>query len=337
MSGHRKTYAWYVRNGMKPPAHLKPKTTGYERKTYAWYIRNGMEPPAHVKRPNKIADVFKGAYTPPIIPSAAALPVPVLPSLVTEETEPEIEARLKKRFGVLGTLTRAVLEGEIKTLIVSGPAGVGKSYTVEEELNKFDPTGKSWQINKGNARATGLFKMFWEFRHPGSVIVFDDCDAIFGDEIALNLLKGACDTSRRRRVAWLTEAILVAEDGQPIPKSFDFEGSIIFITNYDFDHLISKGHKLAPHLAALVSRSHYLDLMFKSKKDAVVRIKQVVRETDMLKGLTFDAKCDVLRFVEDRAETLRELSLRTVLKIAAFRRMDEATWKDMAETECKQR
>lgn len=333
MSGQRKTYAWYMKNGIAPPPTMKPKRKGYERKTYNWYVRNGLEPPAHLKPRSSISNIFKGAYTPPSV----SMP-PLLLSSVKEETDADVESRIKTRFDILGTLSRAVMEGEIETLIVSGPAGLGKSFTVEDELAKHDPSGVSWRINKGNARATGLFKLFYEFRHPGNILVFDDCDAIFADEIALNLLKGACDTSKRRRVSWLTEAILVGEDGDTIPKQFEFEGSIIFITNYDFDALIHKGHKLAPHLAALVSRAHYLDLMLKTNRDAIVRIRQVVRETDMLRGLTEDGKRDVMAFIEAHAENLRELSLRTALKVASIYKMGGANWKDMARiTQCRQR
>ena len=132
---------------------------------------------------------------------------------------------------------------------------------------------------KGYVRATGLVKLLYQYRNAGQVIVFDDADAIFFDDVSLNLLKAVCDTTETRRVSWLSEGSLVDEEtAVRIPRNFEFKGTIIFISNYDFDAMIDRGHKLAPHLAALVSRAHYIDLAMKSRRDYLVRIRQVIEE-----------------------------------------------------------
>lgn len=308
MAGQRKTYAWYVRQGLTPPSHLKPKIKGYKHNKY-----------------RDSSNVVEFHPTQQIHHPVA----------ITESTE-SIEARIKSRFVTLQKLTGAVLNGDIKTLIVSGPAGLGKSFVVEEELTKADPAGDNWEIIKGNARATGLYKALWKHREEGNILVFDDCDAIFSDEVSLNMLKAACDTSKKRRLAWLTETEFEDENGDVIPRSFEFEGSVIFITNYDFDAMIEKGNKLSPHMAALMSRSHYLDLLMKTATDAIVRIRQIVHETDILNGLTNKVKDEILDFVEANASSFRELSLRTVIKIAACYRIDSDDWKSMAKiTQCR--
>lgn len=139
-----------------------------------------------------------------------------------------------------------------------------------------------------------------------------------------------------RRLSWLTETKMEDEDGERLPRSFEFSGSIIFITNYDFDEMISKGNKLAPHFEALISRSHYLDLAMKTKRDYFVRIKQVVFGKGMLSrdGFTDSEANEIVNFVEENMNNLRELSLRMVVKLAGLLRMNRDSWKDLAAVTC---
>jgi hypothetical protein len=124
------------------------------------------------------------------------------------------------------------------------------------------------------------------------------------------------------------------ESGERVPRGFEFNGTIVFITNLDFDAMIDKGHKLAPHLQALMSRAHYIDLAMKTRRDYVVRIKQVL-EKGLLKksGLTESQERDVVEFIEANTDRLRELSLRMALKIGAIRKIGE-TWQKVARVTC---
>ena len=100
----------------------------------------------------------------------------------------------------------------------------------------------------------------------------------------------------------------------------------------DFDKLIDKGNKLAPHLSALVSRSHYIDLALKSKEDYLVRIDQVVAE-GMLDHLSKIQRDDVMTFIGDHKDNLRELSLRMAIKLATIRKMG-GDWQKIARVTC---
>lgn len=250
------------------------------------------------------------------------------------ETEDQIEARIAERFDILEMLTDSCISGDSRALVVSGPAGLGKSYTVEKKLEAWDPSGINYAITKGYVRATGLIKLLYAYREAGQVLVFDDADAIFFDDVSLNLLKAVCDTTERRIVSWLSEGRLLDEDtGTLVPRSFEFEGTIIFISNYDFDAMIDKGHKLAPHLQAMVSRAHYIDLSMKTRQDYLVRIRQVVAQ-GLLSHLDIEQQVDVLTFIEAYAESLRELSLRMALKLAAIRKTNKSNWEKIAKVTC---
>lgn len=249
------------------------------------------------------------------------------------ETDEEIDARIAERFNILDVLAEACTLGNARALIVSGPAGLGKSYTIEKRLAEWDPNEVNHTIVKGYVRATGLVKLLYQYRNEGQVIVFDDADSIFFDDVSLNLLKAVCDTTDRRRVSWLSEGKLIDDEtAELIPRTFDFNGTIIFISNYDFDAMIDKGHKLAPHLAALVSRSHYIDLAMKTRRDYLVRIRQVIRE-GLLSDLSFKQRSEVITFIEKNNEKLRELSLRMAIKLGSLAKQG-GDWEKVARITC---
>lgn len=252
------------------------------------------------------------------------------------ETDEEINQRIMDRFDVLGLLAEACTLGTSRSLIVSGPAGLGKSYTVEEKLSEWDPSGYNHLIVKGYVRATGLLKLLYNYRKDNQVLVFDDADTIFFDDTSLNILKAVCDTTEQRRVSWLSEGTLIDDEtGEEIPKTFDFNGTIIFITNLDFDAMIDKRHKLTPHLQALVSRSHYIDLALKTRRDYLIRIKQVVKAGMLSRILNnTNQETEVMDFIEEHQASLRELSLRMAIKIANLRKSSDKDWQRIARVTC---
>lgn len=259
--------------------------------------------------------------------------VTAVPQVV--ETDAEIFQRITERFEVLELMTEAATCGDVTSLIVSGPAGLGKSHTVEEALRDWDPHEENHTIVKGYLRAPSLYRLLYQHREANKVLVFDDADSIFFDDVSLSLLKAACDTNKQRRISYLTEGTLLDGDADILPRGFDFHGNIIFITNLDFDAMINKGHKLAPHLAAMISRSHYIDLAMKTKRDYLIRIKQVVSK-GMLKnyGLSETAQEDIVSFIFNNQDKMRELSLRMVRKVADIRRKGNANWDKIARITC---
>ena len=248
---------------------------------------------------------------------------------VSNETDAEIESRLGERFEVMDILTEACLVGNARALIISGAPGVGKSYGVEKLLKDWDPNQINHTVVKGFVRSTGIYKLLYQYRNAGQVIVFDDADSVFTDDVSLNLLKAVADTTERRVVSWLSEGVLVDEEtAVRIPRSFEFNGSIVFLTNLDFETLVKRGHKLAPHLEAMMSRSFYLDLSMKTRRDYLVRIKAVV-EAGMLSDLSPKHRNDVMSFINKNYEKMRELSLRSALKLGALRKSGDK-WEKIA-------
>jgi hypothetical protein len=246
-----------------------------------------------------------------------------------EISDDEIADNISSRFQTLSLMTNASVKGINRSMIVSGPGGLGKSYTVVKAIESL-PEERVITI-KGFVRPTGLYHTLYNYRHKGCVVVFDDCDSIFSDETALNLLKAACDSSEKRRLMWLSARNLEV-DGEELPSVFDFEGTVIFITNLDFDANIQKGSKLAPHFEAMISRSHYVDLGIKTKRDYIVRIKQVAPV--MLKDMPQELADEIVNFIDVNQDKMRELSLRMVKKLADLVSVDRQNWKLIAKTTC---
>ena len=259
---------------------------------------------------------------------------------VARESDDAILARLRERFDVLTDMTKAVKSGDVRAMIVSGPPGVGKSFGVEAVLEKdglLDTLAErkpKYEIVKGAMSSIGLYSKLYEFSAEKNVVVFDDCDSILMEDLSLNILKGALDSSKRRFISWNTDSRILRSEG--IPDRFEFKGAAIFITNIKFEHVRSK--KLRDHLDALESRCHYIDLQMDTTREKILRIRQIVQD-GMLADYNFEPiqRDEVVDFIVTNQAQLRELSLRMVLKIADLRRAFPSTWTAMARTTCMRR
>ena len=294
---------------------------------------------ANVKiKVNNINDITWGTEKPIMADSNVELAPEVT------ETDDQAMDRIKTRFNILDDMAKATIAGDVRAMIVSGPPGVGKSYGVEQQMEKaslFDALTNSrtrYEVVKGAMTALGLYAVLYKYSDPKNVLVFDDCDSVFADDLALNILKAALDSGKTRKICWNSDSSLLNREG--IPNSFEFKGSAIFITNLKFENIKSK--KLQDHLEALQSRCHFLDLTIDNDRDKMLRIKQVDRDVEG--GLFRDYKFQgnesdmIFAFMEENAHKLREVSMRMALKIAdLFKIQKNDNWKMLAESTCMRR
>jgi hypothetical protein len=259
-----------------------------------------------------------------------------------QETDEAAMNRIATRFEILDQMAKACIQGDIRAMIVTGPPGVGKSYGVIEQMNKaslFDKISNRkprFEIVKGAVSGIGLFATLYKYSDAKNVLVFDDCD-VFTDPDALNVLKGALDSGKKRRISWNKDSRLLRDEG--VPNSFDFNGSIIFITNLNFED--RRSNKIQAHVDALQSRCHFLDLTIETERDKMLRIKQVHRDADggLFADYSFSASIadEILEFMEANQNRLREISLRMSLKIADLIKVSASNWKLLAESTCMKR
>lgn len=249
------------------------------------------------------------------------------------QNDEEALERIKERFEILDEMACATACGEVRAMIVVGPPGVGKSFGVLTQLEKqYMLTPDRYQVVKGQVSALGLYAKLYEYKDQGKCLVFDDCDSILKDEESLNILKAALDTSKRRSIHWNSDSRMLR--AEHIPNSFDFHGSVIFITNIDFNRVLDakRGSKTQDHLGAIASRCHYIDLAMYSLRDRFLRIKQIQDAGTLFAGYGFgkDEEAEVIDFMVENKERLREVSLRTAIKIADLRKSIPNGWQRVA-------
>lgn len=254
-------------------------------------------------------------------------------------TDEQIVERINKRFSVMDRMVDGMLKGVIRSLIVSGAPGIGKTYNLELKVKKAHKEDHlDYSIIRGTCSAPGLYQSLYQAR-DGGIVVIDDCDSIFGDEQAFNILKTALDSTNTRTISWRKQSAWVydvnsegeREGDDRFPNEFDFEGAVVFITNLNFRAMVEKANRLSPHFGALLSRSMYLDLTLHSMRSRVLRIKDVFLNS-MRKTLDLTASQgeEILGYVLENADRIHELSLRTIKHIADLYKLGD-DWKEIVE------
>lgn len=133
-------------------------------------------------------------------------------------------------FTNIERLTKMVGKGIQPSLVITGGAGMGKTHLVKNTLEGMGLRESYDFVHfKGRATAAGLFITLYE--NSDKIIVLDDCDSVFRDDDAVNILKGALDSYDTRKISYITSKALKDEFGTEVPRHFEFTGRVIFISN----------------------------------------------------------------------------------------------------------
>jgi hypothetical protein len=240
----------------------------------------------------------------------------------------ESKFTINQRFGFLSDMIVMLAKGDQPSVVVTGPGGLGKSHTVTTALrnaglkdlsvlDEYDvgaPVPKNaFIVIKGYSTPKGLYRTLYENRN--SVIVFDDCDSVLKDAVSLNLLKGALDSYSKRIISW--RADIKDED---LPTSFEFKGRVVFISNMSSNQLDQ----------AIISRSMSVDVTM-TKEQKVERMRHLVSEKSFMPDFDLVCKNDALNLIGSLVDSVKELSLRTLIQVTKIRKSNpNGNWKDLA-------
>ncbi len=251
-------------------------------------------------------------------------------ALNVEVDKDKLASKIFDRFKVLELSAEAVVSGLMRGLVISGAPGVGKTYTLEKRLIQAEDKGEieSFKHVKGKMTPLALYETLFQNSEEGQVLLLDDTDSVFEDPAALNLLKAALDTSSGF-ISYGSTCKYLEDNG--IPKFFDFKGSIVFITNYDFDRLINSGSRMAPHFKALASRTTYLDLKIHTNLEIMIRVEQVANGGQVVSEDVVPASVmkEMVAWLWDNYTNMREVSIRTLIKMGEYHQMGD--WKFLSE------
>ena len=201
-------------------------------------------------------------------------------------------------FEDLKTYVKMVIEGKQPSLLITGSPGVGKTYLVTEQLKE---SGSPFIHIKGRSTAAGMYTALWE--NNGKIILFDDCDSVFGSDDAVNVLKGALDSYGERSISWLAGRQLKTGTGEKVPTTFVFTGRIIFISNLPQRKIDD----------AIKSRSFVIEVAL-TPEDMIAKMRKEL--VNVLPSVPKYLKQTALNFIErtaSKTDTL-ELNMRTLIK-----------------------
>jgi hypothetical protein len=235
---------------------------------------------------------------------------------------------INQRFGFVADMVKMLSSGEQASVVVTGPGGLGKSFTVTQALKdcgfkdhsvldeyevgaKVSP--RSFVTIKGYSTPKGLYRTLYE--NKDSVIVFDDCDSVLKDQVSLNLLKAALDSYSRRIISW--RADIKDED---LPTSFEFKGRVVFISNLSSSQLDQ----------AIISRSMAVDLSM-STAQKVERMQFLLESDGFMPEYDMKHKTEALELINQLKDKVKELSLRTLIQVTKIRKAAGDNWKNLAE------
>lgn len=320
-----------VAKGMYPDI-----TTTITRKQIVEVINTHNLPwPTLINHPTR--QVSRGVYS---IEDLDVVSIPTSQNQVIIQPKPKevedpkiIRQKITDTFESLNILVKAVSSNVVNSLVISGGAGIGKSHTVNEILT--NELGESnYVFHKGYLRATHLYRMLWENRNAGQVVVLDDVD-MWKDEQTLNLLKAALELKATRRIGWGSEKEFIDSDDNVIPRYFDYEGSVVFLTNENIYEMIDAQNKNAPHLKAIETRSLVLDMKVRSKLEYLEVIK-IKLDEGLLSDKGFDEmqQYEIMDFIEENLDNMRDMSLRMVEKVASLYRIEPEDWQTLVRGVC---
>lgn len=263
-----------------------------------------------------------------VINKKSPIGIPAQELFYVDEYENMDFSDLEDRYDNVEKYIRSICSGQLRSMIVNGPPGVGKTFSVDAYLAQYAQAG-NYKVVAGHMTLLTLYANLYHLRDTGQILVLDDVDSVYSQVTGLNILKAAMDTKPVRRISWESSSAALA--GLGLPNSFEYKGSVILISNIGFSH--GKG-KLNVHLDALKDRSFALQISDGMRTSLYHQVCFMVIKKDLLKefNLTFSQKARILDYIHDHLDKLHKISLRLAIKLASLMVNSPSDWHSMADS-----
>lgn len=216
---------------------------------------------------------------------------------------------INQRFEFLKDLTSMVVCQVSPSLVLTGEGGLGKTHSVLTTIGESILEKSEWCQIKGFSTARGLYNCLYD--NNGKLIVFDDCDSILEDKVALNILKSALDSYDTRTITWMSKM----SKSDEYPSQFNFTGRVIFISNKPKSSIDG----------AILSRSLVVDLSM-TRDEKIERMSYIIE--DILPDYPLDVKMDALNFLKTRVTDA--ITIRSLISVSKIRMTFSTGWEDRA-------
>jgi len=223
--------------------------------------------------------VRSGEYTAPKVKTDGEMALALAEVRDEAMTDDQVRERTKKLFSDMENFVKLAFTGAIRSVIVMGPPGCGKTFPIMRAVEPLRQT-RTVKCVSGGTSAVGIYTALHQCKDNG-IVIFDDADSIFDTTDSLNLLKAATSPRGKRWLSWLKQNSKLEEDG--IDPEFEFKGSVVVITNADMQAIADGRSKRAAHIAANLDRFHKVDLQLTSKRAMRLRVEQML-DDGMLRG-----------------------------------------------------
>lgn len=221
-------------------------------------------------------------------------------------SSPNIEKHFYIPINYIKNVTQAQEDDGLYSFIWLGNAGLGKTHTTIQELNKIGEKGKDWEILSGYATPLELYTFLYE--NKDKIVVLDDIPSLFDNPISYHILLSILwNVSKVRTVSYLSSSQKLK-----VPSKFDFRGKVIFLTNI-----------MPKEAESLKSRCLFYETKF-SYADKIAVMQEIAKIREIPN--------EIIDYVVDNTdETTNNLNFRLLIKIYGLYKMDKTNWKQLAD------
>lgn len=262
-----------------------------------------------------------------------------------KKTSNPVVQEVIEKFDTVYTMVKSFVDNRysaLKGLLISGDAGTGKTHWVKKAFIDTNTTEDVYYVKGASISAAALFVILYQYREPGKVVVLDDCDIIYKPSAEknaiLDMLKGVTEiTKGDRPISWIKASPnqLMTQNG--VPMTFNFEGSIIWVTNDTIEDISKKAKN---HWNAISSRFNQVKV-YLNQQEKLLYTLYLIEDCGMLGkncegkegGYPLQVQSDTIEYIKDNYKSLNEITPRLATKISDIRFNYPTNWKTLVNNQ----